>query len=114
MKLSGAGALGASHFGFDALDRVLYPELSDELLDAAAEGAREEALLPRRGRGGEVAVAIDLGHAVECVWGLKVISPEFGKVDAQIAPGGEPPITNACLVADRELLRHEPRTASCC
>jgi hypothetical protein len=51
MKLSGAGALGASHFGFDALDRVLYSDLSDELLEAAAEGAREEALLPTEGEG---------------------------------------------------------------
>jgi hypothetical protein len=52
VELSGAGALGASQFGFDALDRVVRPELSDELLDATAEGARDEALLPRRGRGG--------------------------------------------------------------
>ena len=62
VELSGADALGASQFGFHALDRVLHPELSDELLDAAAKGAREEALLPRRGRGGEVVVAIDRGH----------------------------------------------------
>jgi hypothetical protein len=44
--------LAPSHFGFDALDRVLCPELSDELLDAAAEGAREEsAVAAPRARG---------------------------------------------------------------
>jgi hypothetical protein len=26
IELSGAGALGASHFGFDALDRVLHSD----------------------------------------------------------------------------------------
>ena len=39
-ELSRAGALGASQFGFDALYRVLRPEPCDELLDAAAKGAR--------------------------------------------------------------------------
>jgi hypothetical protein len=62
VELSGAEALGASQFGFHALDRVLHPELSDKLVDTAPKGAREEALLPRQGRRCEVIVAIDFGH----------------------------------------------------
>jgi len=60
VELSRAGAPGASQFGFQALDRILRPEPRDEFLDAAPKGAHEGALF--LWRGGEVAVAIDLGH----------------------------------------------------
>src|ERR1700677_970207 len=79
VKLSRAGALGAARFAFEALDRGLRPELCDELLDAAAESAREDALLLRQGRGREVAVAIDLGPACRRLEELKVISPAAKK-----------------------------------
>src|SRR5271169_5546488 len=79
VKLSRAGALGAAQFAFEALDRGLRSELCDELLDAAAESAREDALLLHQGRGREVAVASDLGHACRRLEGLKVISPAAEK-----------------------------------
>ena len=44
VELSRAGALGAPQFGFDALDGVFRPESRNEFLDAAPEGAHEDAL----------------------------------------------------------------------
>ena len=38
VELSRAGALGASQFGFDALDRVVRPALRDELLELCTRG----------------------------------------------------------------------------
>jgi len=48
------------------------PELRDERLDAASEGAHEDAVFLRQGRAREVAVAIDPGHpAVSAFGGLQ-------------------------------------------
>ena len=79
VELSGAEALGASQFGFDALDRVLHPELSDEFLDAAVKGAREEALCRAEGEGVKSLWRSILDIRIEGDWRAQVISPEAEK-----------------------------------
>ena len=68
------------------------PEPRDEFLDAAAEGAHEDALFLSRGR--EVAVAIDLGHGAASAFGrAEAISLVAVKSTLRMAPGAEQPIT---------------------
>jgi hypothetical protein len=77
-------------FGFPALDRVLRPELRDELLDAAPKDALEDALFVRRGLGRKVAVATDLRHPAASAFGrAEVISLAAEKSTLGWTPAAE-------------------------